>query len=244
METNAEKIDGKLKRSELRKNRLVFWGPLIGAVWALWVFYFEQIFMPGKDPAYVVVTSSHQIEGEKDSFYILRSTIRIQNLSKVKVNLIASSFNITRLQISPTRFTDSAYSAYSKEYINKYQALHRFEDSNVAVVNGGRLIPDMYWLGSQEEVSRNIISLVPKKSCDAIRFFAEVIASKDIKEGLLLTKWEIDDMGMINLKLYRAKDTVFLNPVIYHDLFEKYGIGSNYTADEFPLNKKQFNAGK
>lgn len=224
--------DSKIQKTTYVKNWVEIIAILLAAPWALYNFYFDKISTPAKEPPYLNISSNHSIEGEKDSFYLVRSTVLIKNKSKIRTIVHAGCFNLSAFEINPAFLNDDQYSGIVQKYVDSASSIPRFYEDNAFVVNTGKIVEDEWRMDPEEEYSRSIISIVPKSRFDALRFYIEIFASRK-NEKKLNIKWLVDGAGNISLELRTMPENELLNPEKHAALIKKMGLGRSYVMEEF-----------
>src|SRR5690349_4789811 len=108
--------ESKIKRAEYLKNWVEIIAIMLAAPWALYNFYFDKVFTPANEPPYLNISSNHTIQGEKDSFYLVRSTVLIKNTGKIRTIIHAGCFNLTAFRVQPNPDADPQYAKLIEKY--------------------------------------------------------------------------------------------------------------------------------
>lgn len=230
--------ESKIKVSEWFKNWAEIIAICIAAVWAFYTFKFETEIAPASEPPYLNISSIHTIDGEKDSFYLVRSTVLIRNTGKIRSFLHAGSFNITVFRVQEYKQTDSQYAKLVSDYIGEAPCIPRFTEENTMVVNAGKIIEDEWRMDPEEEYTRSIISLVPKNKFHALRFYTEIYASRK-KDKDLRIKWHVDQTGIINIELRKMPQDEPLDSEKHQAFIDNMALGRCYNMEEIVLTSKR-----
>lgn len=226
--------DEKIKQIEYFKNWVEVIAILLAAPWALYNFYFDKILTPANEPPYLNISSHHAIQGEKDSFYIVRSTILIKNSGKIRSVIHAGCFNLTAFRVQPNLAGDQQYAKLIEKYIDEAPGIPRYYEDSCSVINAGKLVEDGWRMDPGEEYSRSFLSMVPKNRFEALRFYAEVYASRKVEDKLSI-KWQVDNTGTINLELHKMPENELLDSKKHGALIKKLGLGRSYNMEEIAI---------
>ncbi len=226
--------ENKVHTSEVFKNWFEVFALLLAALWALYTFYFDKVLTPANEPPYLNVSAELTIEGEKDSFYVVKTVGRIKNTGKIRTFIHAASFQVLAYRIDPDNCSDSVFVYELKRNVSHSEVFPRYYVDSLSVMNAGKFVGDGWRMDPGEEFIRSFLTLIPRKSFDAASCEIDIYASRR-PETKLQIDWQVNDTGIIRLRPYKMPEHEALSNIKHPEIIRQLGLGVCYHKAEIFL---------
>lgn len=209
--------------SESIRNWVEIVAIIAAGIWAVWVFVYKRTIVPSRLPPHLVISTNLQEAGRKnvistnlqrvereDSLVAIRAEVLVTNKSKTRVEVFASWFNASAVNISYTGDEKDekkeADTSFARTVITELKkspdvtsTLRHIQEDRVETVAAGRLLAETMWFDPNEEVSRRIVFYVSDQF-DVVEFRATIQYDKSRKK--FDQEWTTAELGSIKSERY------------------------------------------
>lgn len=166
---------------------------LIAAIWAVYVFIYQNFTIPSLEPTKSNVKTELIKIGEKDSLCYYSIKFSVKNEGNILEKFPASYFNITGYKGN----YDNAYHPpvsngnFEEDFI--YTRFNKKEDSSVEYIACGRILEDNYKLTPLREANATYYFSFPKDAYHGIQVEVRTVQAKE--SAPLCVQWKIDSFS-------------------------------------------------
>lgn len=241
-------------RHELIKDYAQVFALVLAASWAIWVFFYENIYKPRQESPNVIVSTSLEESGRDKGLIAVKTTATAKNVGKRSASIISAWFNVEGFHL--TRKDGPAADGYRGNVLNQLRRqtpeggeidMHasRYSDydadntlnrkyifSTNFLLNHSALSPD-------EDESKVITFHVPENEFDLVRVILHVVYAKDGR--FIRRDWSADADGQLKPVTYiRACDKCpeeeyKATNEVHLGLRQKYGMTHVQSVVDLPL---------
>lgn len=241
-------------RHEIIKDYVQVFALLIAASWAIWVFFYENVYKPMQEVPNVIISTSLEEGGRGKKLIAVKAKATARNVGKREAKILAAWFNVEGFTVGLK--DGAAADAYRANVLSQLQRktkegaeidMHasRYADYDEANEQNRRYIFSTNFLlnhsalNPDEEDSKVVTFYVPENEFDLVRVILHVVYSAD--DSLVRREWAADADGRLRLVRYiRACEGCpeeELNPARpeHRELGRQYGMAHTQSVVDLPL---------
>jgi hypothetical protein len=179
---------------------------IIGAPWAVYQFWYKEIWLPSTKAAFATVNASVSCEDRGTLLLPVTGRIEVVNDGQRDANVFAAYYMIEGVRFAPGALRDPDYVASvrrsladSLDITQRYAVMqHRQPVASGKILNAiGILVPGQH-------ASANIVTFVPRDSFDVVRIYAFVITQPQYSQTA--PAWEVYAGGYVRFHLAALTD--------------------------------------
>jgi hypothetical protein len=228
------------------------WFPIMIGVGGLLVgaapFFYQNFIEPAHAARTLAITTTLEKVGETDSLVALKGTLRMKNITKTRVEVLAGYYNVIAMPVTPAQSDVAAFRDMVKKDIDLPQFrtfAYHFSEPNVTVVFAGKLFDesDKAWWDPELDYSREFHVFLPRGRYSLTQMTTVLYYAKDRKSAS--TKWSVGDDGSISAAPCRKlagfdKDATKCEAIDGttpegYKLWQKFGLDENDAVSELSL---------
>ncbi|HVF67006.1 MAG TPA: hypothetical protein VM914_05060 [Pyrinomonadaceae bacterium] len=202
------------ERHEIIKDYAQVVAILIAALWAIYVFFYENVYKPSQESPDVITSAILEEGGRAKGLIAVKATATARNVGKRRANIMGAWFNVEGVRVN-ARADDGALvgryranvegQARNKSPDGAEIDMHasRYSDYDEANAGGRSFIFSTNFLLNRsalepnEEESKVVTFFVPEKDFDLVRVILHVVY---VVDGRLFRRdWLVDDAGQLRL---------------------------------------------
>jgi len=180
------------------------WIPILVGVGGLLVgaapFLYQNFVEPQRAPRTLAISTSLEKVGETESLVAVKGTLKIKNITKTRVEVLAGYYNVVAMPVMPAHGEVASFRNMVKKDITNAQYrmfAYHFSEPSATVVFAGKLFDesDKAWWDPDLDYSREFHVFVPRGRYSVIQLNTVMYYARDRK--LASTKWTVGDDGSI-----------------------------------------------
>lgn len=231
-----------IEKVQLIKEILSIIALFIGGAWVATTYARDNVLKPLNEPPHIIISSTLEKIGKKDSLIALKVTTNLHNTSNQQAKILSNYSYIEGIKVTNSSIDDSKYKESIKAQVvkNNFVLKRHYNISKEIVMNYGKVTQDEWFILYPEETySDNFIFYVPSNKYDKLKFYVAYTFSKKDIESLNFQRkfsklgYAYDEAYMNDMKT-RVQDYC-INLIKNKKPVDECPTRVNYTSSEISL---------
>jgi hypothetical protein len=168
----------------------------IAAIWTFFLFEYQNVILPSKEPLAAETTLQLTKIDSKDSFNRIKVSVNIKNVSKVPEKFVAGYFNAVGFFDEQYNIPDTSYNLTpinTRPLVYDYDySAYEYHPRDRLCFAFSQILPDNTILQPNENRQMSEIITFPKNKYEYVRVILDIMQSK-IEENCLVDWHKADD---------------------------------------------------